>query len=89
MLSTLILEALEKRLAAARAGQHIQWAFSYPEPQDHTKDYDRVIRMVEMEVHEEITVQEYDFAQFVMDDWDWKAQWTTSTSGYRARASAR
>jgi len=80
-----ILAELETRLEDARKGRHIKSSFSYPEPQDHTKDYDRVIRMVEMEVHEELTIQEHDFAQFVMDDWEWKANWTAGNVQYTNR----
>lgn len=83
---TIILEELERRLSDARANRRIQASFNYPEPQDHTKDYDRVIRMVKMSVVDNITIQEHDFAQFVMDDWEWKAQWTASNINYMTRA---
>jgi hypothetical protein len=80
-----ILDELEQRLEDARVGRNIKASFSFPEPHDHTKDYDRVIRMVEMEVCSQMTIDEHDFAQFVMDDWEWKANWTASNSGYRSR----
>lgn len=77
-----ILEELERRLADARAGRKVHATFNFPEPQDHTKAYDRVIRMVEMEVNDTIEMAENDFAMYVMDDWEWKAQWTVSNAVY-------
>jgi len=82
-----VIEELDRRLADARAGRKVVTVFSYPEPEDHTKDYDRVIRMVEMSVDSELTIAEHDFAQFVMDDWHWKANWSASNMAYVTRAS--
>ena len=80
-----VLEALETRLADARKGLKLLGGFSFPEPEDHTKDYDRVIKMVEMEIAVSLTIAEEDFAQFVMDDWAWKANWTASNVKYTGR----
>jgi hypothetical protein len=49
---------------------------------DQTKDYDRVIRMLEMTVDEIITIGAVEFQQYVMDDWTWKEQFTASNSAY-------
>ena len=77
-----IMEELERRLSDARDGKRIQSSFSFPEPQDRTRDYERVIKMVEMEIAETITIPEADFSRYVMDDWEWKANWTASNIGY-------
>lgn len=53
-----------------------------PAPEDHTREYDRVIRMVEMEVRDEIEIVERDFQSFVMDDCDWSANWASMFGGY-------
>jgi hypothetical protein len=53
-----------------------------PVPEDHTKDYDRIIKMIEMDSRAEIELTESEFKMYVMDDWNWKAQWTTSNSAY-------
>jgi PP-loop superfamily ATP-utilizing enzyme len=52
-------------------------------PQEHTKDYDRVIRMLEMSVADEVTISEAQFRQYVMDDWDWKERFSTVSSSYK------
>lgn len=71
--------ALANELAANKVPELV---ISLPAPQDRTADYDRVIRMLEMTTHVEIELEEHDFAQYVMDDWGWKQQWTTSNSRY-------
>lgn len=38
-------------------------------PKDHTKDYDRVIRMLEMSVESELTLRSHEFEQYVLDEW--------------------
>ena len=80
-----IVEELDRRLADARANRKIQAVFHVPEPEDHTKDYDRIIRMVDMEVADTIEINERDFACFVMDEWSWKAGWTASNTTYMGR----
>ena len=84
-----VIEQLDEMLQFARNGQKMRFQFSLPEPEDHTKDYDRVIRMVEMEVNHEIEIAEQDFRAYVMDDWDWMAQWSGSNSMYVARARSQ
>jgi hypothetical protein len=83
---TIVLEELERRLADARAGRKVNTIFSYPEPVDHTRDYDRVLRILDMSLDPELELSQQDFAKYVMDDWEWKAQWTQSTVAYAAAA---
>jgi hypothetical protein len=35
-----------------------------------------------METREEIELTEQEFAQYVMDDWSWKGQFTATNSAY-------
>jgi hypothetical protein len=57
----LVIEELDKMLANARAGLPIKRSVSLTEPSDHTKDYDRVVAMLEMSVEETITLEAQDF----------------------------
>ena len=82
-----IIEELDRRLKDARQGKRVLSAFSFPEPQDHTRDYDRIIQMLIMEVADVIKIPERDFAQYVMDDWDWKAVWTATNTAYITKRS--
>lgn len=78
----LCIELLEQMLAEAKAGKVIRRKVELQEPVNQTKDYDRVIAMLEMSQDAVIELNEPDFAQYVLDDWAWKAQFTTTNSRY-------
>ncbi len=84
-----IIEILDARLEDARAGRSVDMSFRFPAPEDHTSDYDRVIKMVEMEVAATIEISEVEFAQYVMDDWDWMAQWSGANVHYSKTLQAK
>jgi hypothetical protein len=42
--------------------------------------------MLEMSIAEEVTISERQFAQFVMDEWDWKEKATMTNMGYSVGA---
>jgi hypothetical protein len=80
-----VIAELEVMLAEAKSGRQIRRAVSLVEPINQTSDYDRIIRILEMETRDEIQLQEREFAQYVMDDWAWKQQFTSMTSTYTNR----
>lgn len=51
-------------------------------PEDHTKDYDVALKMLEMSVEQTIELSQEDFHHLVLDDWDWKRGWMMSNSKY-------
>lgn len=51
-------------------------------PEDHTKDYDRAIRMVELSVHDKVTLQLAEFESYVLNNWDWSDKFLTLNSAY-------
>ena len=73
---------LDSMLADAKAGRRIRRSVSLIEPTDQTSDYDRVIRMLEMSVDEFVVLQEHEFAQYVLDRWNWRKQFLMSSSNY-------
>ena len=75
-------EILLDKLKRVRKGSKIQMYFSLPQPEDHTKDYDRILQMLNMEIKETIELEENEFSQFVMDDWAWKNEWVSNTLAY-------
>jgi hypothetical protein len=75
---------LDASLKDAHAGKKIRRSIGLVEPMDQTKDYDRAIRMLELTVDEIVTIGNSEFAQYVMDDWAWKEQFTTSNAMYGA-----
>ena len=77
---------LKEHLKAVRSGKVQAIYVNLPVPEDHTRDYDRAIRMIDMSVDSEITIDETSFRQYVMDDWRWKHQFLSSNSTYSATA---
>lgn len=81
-----VVEALEKTLAAVRAGEmtsaSLMAAAALRKPENHTKDYDRAIRMLEMSQDPTLVLEEEDFSQYVLDEWNWKEQFVSSTLAY-------
>lgn len=80
------IEMLEHHIEEIKEGRVVRVAVHLPQPEDHTDDYDRVLRMLEMSIDDEIEVMEHDFACYVMDNWDWKRQFLTTNSAYSATA---
>lgn len=81
-----MIEELDRMLKDARDGKAIRRHISMPEPQDHTKDYDSVIDMLEMSVDEVIEIEQHQFDWFVRDNWDWKARDGVTNAMYAAKA---
>jgi hypothetical protein len=52
------------------------------EPKDQTKDYDRIIGMLEADTEPTITLDEADYRRYVQDEWDWTSQWKTTNAAY-------
>jgi len=77
-----VTRELEDKLDDIREGKLIESWSRYPVPEDHTKDYDRILRMLELDVRDEMELSEQEVAWFIMDDWDWKRQWNTTNTAY-------
>jgi len=57
---------------------------SFSKPENHAKDYQAVIKMIEMEVEDVIELDEHEFRQYVLNDWNWKDEFLTSNAMYAA-----
>ena len=75
------IKELDAMLQEARDGKRIRRAVALVEPMDQTWEYDSAIAMLEMSVDEVISLEEHDFKCYVLDQWQWKKQWTTSNVG--------
>jgi len=78
-----ILE-LDIMLKEAVAGDSFRTSVHLPAPTDHTLDYDRVVRMLEMSCEDIIEISAHEFDMYVMDNWNWKLNESTITSMYCA-----
>jgi len=55
---------------------------SFPMPKDHSEDYKKAIRMIEMTTDEVIELTESQFDKLVMDNWGWKSDLIATSSVY-------
>ena len=53
-----------------------------PMPENHTKDYDKVISLIDASLDEEFELNSTEFNQYVNDDWSWKEVFTTTSGCY-------
>jgi len=84
-----LLDVLETGVATLKGGKDVDAShiagLLHDKPNDHTKDYDRVIGMLEMHTEDEVTLDARDFGRYVQDEWEWKDQWLTSNASYSGR----
>lgn len=84
----LMIKMFEDELEKAKAGKKFNVYFSATQPVDQTKDYDRVIGMLEMDSEETVQLDEQDYQSYVLDDWSWKRNFLASNSAYSGKAAA-
>ena len=80
-------ELLRGTIEDLKRGRVPDIKISVSRPEDHTRDYDRVIGMLKMHQGEEFDLDETTYAQYVDDDWSWKRQWLRLSSEYAAGAT--
>lgn len=80
-------EILQQNLDDLNAGRVRELRILLSRPEDHTRDYDRIIRMLQLDVNSEFTLSEQRFAQYVMDDWDWKRDWLSMSNRYASAST--
>lgn len=81
-----LIEELSKKLEDAKSGKDVEKFIAVDQPTDHTRDYDKVIKMLEMSVSDEIKVSEHEFTSYVLDEWNWKGAFIATTANYVGRA---
>jgi hypothetical protein len=73
---------LEEKLARIKQGRRIDPFLGHNPPDDHTRDYDDVIEMLEMDVRDTVDLTQAQFRCYVKDNWGWKQTWTASNTAY-------
>lgn len=81
------VDDLNAYIERVKNGDVVRIQIYYPQPEDHTKDYDRLLKMLSMTTEDEINLTETQFAQYVEDDWVWKQQFLTTNSSYSEKAA--
>ena len=75
---------LTDHLKAIQMGKTPNVEIILDRPEDHTKDYDRVIRMLQHHLGTTFEIDEQSYRQYVDDDWAWKRQWIDTSNQYAA-----
>lgn len=58
-------------------------------PENHSREYDVVIKMCSMSVEENIKLTQSDFRQYMCDQWNWADDFLYSNAAYSATARAK
>lgn len=81
-------ERIAAMLKDAKEGRQIAQYVGLTVPTDHTGDYNRVITALTMSVDSRCALTEQQFAQYVMDDWEWRKNFLTAAGSYSVTATS-
>ena len=80
------LTALQTKLRVARddvaSGKMPDLHFGLPEPTAHTKDYQRAIDMLNMDIEKTVVISLEEYQKYIEDDWDWKFDFNRTNAFY-------
>lgn len=79
-----VIEVLDERLAAARAGDKINVHISLPTPVDYTTEYDQALSALDWEVEDHVYLSQTEFNRLVLNDWEWKQNFAATSLSYLA-----
>lgn len=82
-------EVLTEQLDRLKKGKLKELSVHLAPPADHTREYDTVIRMLEMHTESTITLGASEVQMFIEDNWDWSDQFIMANSAYSGTAAAR
>jgi len=57
----------------------------FPKPLSFEKEYERAIKMIELDVRLELDISSNDFDRFFLDEWAWKNSFLSNTQIYKSR----
>ena len=83
-----VIRHLDFALESAKSGKKIIIAVKLIQPQDHTTDYDRVIGMLKMSVDIEIIIDGTQYQNFILDEWEWSKQFSSTSASYSSSSSS-
>ena len=83
------ISELETILERARTGKRVvEVSVHLPMPRDHTREYDAVIKMLELTADATVLLDQQEFTQYVMDDWDWMRDFLVASRTYGSEIAA-
>jgi hypothetical protein len=79
---------LEERLEKVKANPLEHTSVPLSVPQNHLKEYDRTILMVDQCLDVELELDEQEYSQYIQDNWTWTRTFLSSNSGYSSMAAS-
>lgn len=80
-----LISTLGKMYDDAKKGVEVEHAIVLDIPENHAKDYKRVIGMLEMSVDDTVLITATEYNTYVLDDWGWKERFTRTSTEYKSR----
>jgi hypothetical protein len=80
--------ALRSRLDKIKSGKIDALVFGLSVPVDQTKVYDTAIRLLEVDINDEMELTPSQVRNLVMDEWDWTEHFAMTNSAYSDTAAA-
>lgn len=76
------IEELDEMIQSAKRGDPVRLFVGLTAPSDHTAEYDRALKMLQMSQDTIIEIDEGAFAQLVCNEWAWFGAATAVNSTY-------
>lgn len=76
------IRLLEEHIERIRNGDVTKVNVVLPPPKNYEEEYDKAIAMVEWNIDHEIQLVEYEFQQYVLDNWTWKREFNETNALY-------
>jgi len=79
-----VIEEVSDLLKKAEAGEAIDLKkiLLLVEPISKKEEYERALKMLNMSIEDEVTINEQEFRHYVLDEWSWKDQVDFSNTRY-------
>jgi len=80
------LSRLRKALESLDAGELGQVSIHVVAPEDHSKEYEAAISMLENCLQDDIEIDVREYSQLVLDEWGWNASFLDNNAQYSKTA---
>lgn len=77
-----LIKELNDRLDLVKSGKDIDLYLRLPTPEEHTNDFDLALQMLSWDTGDTTELSEYQFSEYVMNDWGWAKTFAANTSSY-------
>lgn len=79
-----MIREFDRAAQEARDGLPIRRGFTLPVPEDHTSDFDTIIRAMEWHKGKTVRLTMREVQTYIENEWGWQQSFTASTASYLA-----